>query len=88
MNALNVCFPSIADIAAEPSLTHHTDVLRTRTKSLLGVYAACSGVGLIGLYLVRPEWSAVLWPVTILNALICGYAYQRVHSEKVGGSTA
>jgi len=46
-------------------------------KRAFRTYAIVTSAAMIALYFLRPEWSLVLWPATISNALFCGWAYRR-----------
>jgi hypothetical protein len=49
-----------------------------KPKLLLRAYAILSFGTIIAIYVLRPDWSAILWPFTILNGLLCAWNYRRV----------
>lgn len=41
------------------------------------IYAALSSVTLIAIWIFIPQLGKILWPITILNALLCGALYRK-----------
>ena len=56
-----------------------------KPKLILRTYAIISFGVIIALYILRPQWSGILWPATILNGLLCSWYYRRLDRVEPDG---